>query len=184
MDALLTHIDVLLVLLVSFIVLRGVGWLGVERLSSWRAAGLGALAIMFLVTGTSHFTSMKHDFAAMIPDPLPNGLWVIYLTGVFEIAGAIGLLIPRTRRLAGICLVLFMVALFPANVYAALNEIPLGGEAPTPLWLRAPMQLIFIGMLWWTSIKKHPKEVGSPPAEEPVVIPINYPSEKDRRGEK
>jgi len=161
--------DVLLVLLVSFILLRGVGWLGVEWLSSWREAGRGALAIMFLITSTAHFSGMKHDLAAMIPEPLPDGLWVIYLTGVFEIAGAIGLLVPRTRRIAAICLVLLMVALFPANVYAALNGIPLGGEAPTPLWLRAPMQLLFIGMLWWTSIKEHPKEDGGPRVEELVV---------------
>ncbi len=155
--------------MISFILLRGVGWLGVERLSSWRAAGLGALAIMFLVTSTAHFTSMKYDLAAMMPEPLPDDLWVIYLTGVLEIAGAIGLLIPRTRRIAGICLVLLMVAAFPANVNAALNEIPFGGEAATPLWLRAPMQLLFIGTLWWTSIKEHPKEVEPPRVEEPLV---------------
>ena len=113
---------------------------------------------MFLFTGTSHFTGMKHDFAAMIPPPLPNDLWVIYLTGVFEIAGAVGLLIPRTRRPAGICLALLLVAMFPANVYAITNEIALGGNAPTPLWVRAPMQLLYIGMVWWTSIKKDPKE--------------------------
>ena len=142
------------VLVVSFLVLRGVGWLGVKQLSSWRNAGRLALVIMFLFTGTSHFTSMKYDFAAMIPAPLPNNLWVIYLTGVLEIVGALGLLIPRTRKLAGICLVLLLVALFPANVYAALNEIPLRGEAPTPLWLRGPIQLLFIGMVWWTSIKE------------------------------
>ena len=142
------------VLVVSFLLLRGVGWLRVKQLSSWRDAGRGALVIMFLFTGASHFTSMKYDFAAMIPAPLPNDLWVIYLTGVLEIAGAIGLLIPRTRKLAGICLVLLLVALFPANVYAALNDIPLRGEAPTPLWLRGPVQLLFIGMVWWTSIKE------------------------------
>jgi uncharacterized membrane protein len=142
------------VLVMSTLLLRGVGWLGVKQLSSWRDASRGGLVIMFLFTGASHFTSMKYDFAAMIPAPLPDDLWVIYLSGVLEIAGAIGLLIPRTRKVAGICLVLLLVALFPANVNAALNEIPLRGEAPTPLWLRAPMQLLFIGMVWWTSIKE------------------------------
>jgi uncharacterized membrane protein len=159
----------LFVLVISFVVLRGVGLLGVERLSTWRAAGRGALVVMFLFTGASHFTGMKYDFAAMIPAPLPNDLWVIYLTGVFEIAGAVGLLIPRTRRLAGICLVLLLVALFPANVYAALSEIPLRGEAATPLWIRTPMQLLYIGMVWWTSIKARPKEVGRPRLEERVA---------------
>jgi uncharacterized membrane protein len=153
--------EVLFVLTVSFTLLRGVGLLGVERLSSWRAAGRGALAVMFVFTGASHFTSMKHDFVAMIPDPLPDGLWVIYLTGVFEIAGAVGLLVPRTRKLAGILLTLLLAAMFPANVSAALNGIPFGGEAPTPLWLQAPMQLLFIAMLWWTSISSS-KEAGRP----------------------
>ena len=159
----------LFVLVISFILLRGVGLLGVERLSSWRAAGRGALVIMFLFTGTSHFTSMKYDFAAMIPPPLPNDLWVIYLSGVFEIAGAIGLLIPRTRKLAGICLVLLLVALFPANVYAALSEFLLRGEAATPLWIRTPMQLLYIGMIWWTSIKARPKDVGRPQVKKRVA---------------
>jgi uncharacterized membrane protein len=72
----------------------------------------------------------------------------------------LGLLIPRTRRLAGICLVVLLVALFPANVNAIINGIPLGGNAPTPLWVRGPMQLLYIGMVWWTSIKEHPKETG------------------------
>jgi uncharacterized membrane protein len=138
--------------MVSFVLLRGVGYLGVRRLSSWRNAGLGALAIMFLFTSTAHFTGMKHDLAAMMPEPLPDGLWIIYLTGLFEIAGAIGLLVPKTRRLAGIGLVLLLVAMFPANVNAVLNGIPLGGEPPTPLWLRTPMQILFIAMVWWTSV--------------------------------
>ncbi len=158
----------LFVLVISFILLRGLGALGVNRLSTWREDGRGALVIMFLSTGFSHFSSLKHDFAAMIPDPLPNGLWVIYLAGVFEIAGAVGLLIPRTRRLAGICLVLLLVALFPANVNAVINEIPLGGNAPTTLWVRAPMQLLYIGMVWWTSIKERSEKCGSPRVEEPV----------------
>jgi uncharacterized membrane protein len=152
----------LFVLVISFILLRGAGWLGVKRLSSWRDAGRIALVVMFLFTGFSHFSSLKYDFAAMIPAPLPNDLWVIYLAGLFQIAGAVGLLIPRTRRLAGICLVLLLVAMFPANVNAISNEIPLGGNAPMPLWVRAPMQLLYIGTIWWTSIKGGSKEVGRP----------------------
>ena len=161
--------EVLFVLLISFVLLRGVGFLGVERLSSWRNAGLGALAVMFLFTSTAHFSGLKYDLAAMMPEPLPDDLWIIYLTGFFEIAGAVGLLIPRTRRLAGICLVLLLVAQFPANVNAALNGIPLGGDAPTPLWLRTPMQLLFIGMVWWTSIHRPSKKVKQSQAKEPAV---------------
>lgn len=60
------------------------------------------IAIMFIFTGSTHFTDMKHDFAAMIPPPFTVDLWVIYLTGLRQIAGAIGLLIPNTKRLAGL----------------------------------------------------------------------------------
>jgi uncharacterized membrane protein len=161
--------EVLVVLLVSFVLLRGVGLLGVKRLSSWRHAGLGALAIMFLFTSTAHFSGMKHDLAAMMPEPLPDGLWIIYLTGAFEIAGAIGLLVPRTRRLAGICLVLLLIAQFPANVNAALGGIPLGGEPPTPLWLRTPMQILFIAMVWWTAVSARPQKAERPPTRGAVV---------------
>ncbi len=142
--------------------------LGVTRLSSWRVAGRGAVVIMFLFTGTGHFTSMKYDFSAMIPPPLPNDLWVIYLTGVLEIAGAVGLLIPRTRRPAGICLVLMLAALFPANVYAALNEIPLRGQAATPLLIRTPIQLLYMGMVWWTAVGKPLEQVEAPPPGKPT----------------
>ena len=123
----------LFVLVISFLLLRGLGLLGVRRLSSWREAGLIAVVILFLFTGSTHFSAMKHDYAAMLPSPLSGNLGIIYLTGVLEIAGALGLLVPRTRRLAGICLVLYLLAVFPGNVYAAVNEVPFRGEPPTPL---------------------------------------------------
>jgi uncharacterized membrane protein len=126
------------ILMASWIVLRAVGWLGVARLASWRECARYALSIMFLFTGVTHFTGMKYDYLAMIPSQLPAGLWTIYLAGVFEIAGAIGLLIPATRRIAGICLVLLLIAMFPANVNAALQDIPFRGRAPTPLCGCAP----------------------------------------------
>ena len=158
--------EVLVVLLVSFVLLRGLGYLGVRRLSTWRDAGLGALVVMFLFTSTAHFSSMKHDLAAMMPEPLPDGLWIIYLTGVFEIAGAIGLLIPTTRRLAGVGLLLLLIAMFPANVNAALNGIPLGGEPATALWLRTPMQILFMVMVWWTSVA-YPESRGTARVPDP-----------------
>jgi uncharacterized membrane protein len=160
----------LFILLISLVVLRGVGYLGVRRLSSWRMAGLFAVAIMFLFTGATHFTSMKHDYAAMLPGPLSGNLGIIYLTGTLQIVGAVGLLVPRTRRLAGVCLVLLLLAMFPGNVYAAVNEVPFRGEAPTPLWLRTPIQLFFIGMVWWTAVRKSLGRVGAPPTAGPTPM--------------
>jgi uncharacterized membrane protein len=146
------------ILVIASILLRGAGWLGVRWFASWRDAVRVALAIMFLFTGATHFSDMQHDYLAMVPEPLPKGLWVIYLTGLLEVVGAIGLLIPRLQRVAAIGLVILLIAMFPANVNAALNGIPFRGEPPTSLWLRLPMQLLFIGALWWTSIREpyHP----------------------------
>jgi uncharacterized membrane protein len=158
----------LFLLVISFLVLRTIGLLGVRRLSSWKEAGLIAVAIMFLFTGSTHFSDMRHDYAAMLPGFVPMKVWVIHLTGALQILGAVGLLIPRTRRLAGICLVLLLVAMFPGNVYAAINDVPFRGEPPTPLWLRTPIQLLFIGMVWWTSIKERREEVELARVKEPV----------------
>jgi uncharacterized membrane protein len=146
----------LVVLAVSFVLLRLLGLFGVARLASAREAARAALAVMFLFTGSMHFSGLKHDFAAMIPDPFPNGLWVVYLTGAFEIAGGIGLLVPWTRTVASRCLVLLLVVMFTANVNAVLNDIPLGGDAPMPLWLRAPMQLLYIAVTWWVATRTAP----------------------------
>jgi uncharacterized membrane protein len=122
--------------------------------TGWRNAARVGIAVMFLFTAASHFSSLKHDLAAMIPPPLTGALWVIYVTGLLEGAGAIGLLIPRTRRMAAWGLVALLVALFPANVYAALSGVTLGGAAATPLWFRTPLQVFWIAVLWLTSLSR------------------------------
>jgi len=76
---------------------------------------------------------------------------MIYLTGVLEFLGAIGLLLARFERWAALGLIALLIAMFPANVKAALQAIPLRGKSPTPLWLRAPMQVLFIALLWWST---------------------------------
>ncbi len=75
----------------------------------------------------------------------------MFFTGLCEILGAIGLVIAPVQRLAGIALILLLVALFPANINAARNAIPLRGKPPTPLWLRLPLQMVWIGLLWWST---------------------------------
>jgi len=70
---------------------------------------------------------------------------------VLIVLGAIGLLIPRLQRPAGIALVLFFVAGLPANIYAAQAGIFLGGQPATPVWIRVPIHLIFIALAWWST---------------------------------
>jgi uncharacterized membrane protein len=113
----------------------------------WRDAARVGLAVMFVFTGGSHFSSLKHDLAAMIPPPLTGDLRVIYITGGLLLAGAVGLMVPRFRKWAGWGLAAMLVGLFPANIYAAMTGVTLGGSPTTPLWLRVPLQLFWIALL-------------------------------------
>jgi len=108
---------------------------------------------MFMFTGASHFSSLKHDMAAMIPPPFNGALWVIYMTGILELAGAVGLLLTRWRKWAAWGLVVLLVALLPANICAARSGVPIGGRPPFALWWRVPLQLFWIAMLWWSTIR-------------------------------
>lgn len=119
---------------------------------SWKDAVRLGLAVMFLFTAGSHVSSLKYDLAAMIPPPLTGALWVIYVTGLLEAAGAIGLLTRRWQRPAAWCLIALLVAMFPANVYAAVSGVTLGGAAATPLWIRTPLQIFWIASLWCSTI--------------------------------
>lgn len=132
---------------------------------NWRDAVRVGLGVMFLFTAVSHFSPLRKDMAAMIPPPLTGALWVVDLTGVLEALGAIGLLTARFRRVAAWCLILLVLAMFPANVYAALADVKLGGRAPSALWWRTPLQGFWILLLWWSaaSAKRSDAHAASPP---------------------
>lgn len=142
---------VLIVLLVSWVVFRGVGAVGVHALASWQNSARYALVVMFIFTASAHFNQMKHDLARMIPAYFRRLLLIVYTTGVLELLGAAGLMLPKVRRVAGICLMALLVGMFIANVNAAQKGVTLRGKPPTPLWLRAPMQVLFIALLWWST---------------------------------
>jgi uncharacterized membrane protein len=142
---------VLIVLLVSWVALRGIGAAGVHALATWQDSSRDALAVMFVFTASAHFNKMKHDLARMIPVYFPQPLLIVYITGGLELLGAAGLMLPQFRRLAGICLIALLIGMFVANINAAQKGVTLRGKPPTPLWLRAPMQILFIGLLWWST---------------------------------
>jgi len=139
------------VLFGSLLLYRGLGALGVGPLAAWPAATRWALATLFLLTASAHFNRMKEDLVRMLPAWVPAPRLTIYLTGVCEILGAIGLLLPETRRWAGLAMILFLIAIFPANIKAARERLPIRGKPAPPLALRLPMQLLLIGLLWWTT---------------------------------
>jgi len=142
---------VLLILVVSVLVFRGLGFAGVSALASWAAAVRDGLAVMLLFTASAHFTPMKEDLIRMTPRWVPRPRAMVFFTGLCEIAGAIGLVIPTTRHVAGIALILFFIAVLPANIQAARAGITLRGRPATPLWLRLPMQVLFIVLAWWST---------------------------------
>ena len=143
---------VLFVLLISLLLYRAIGALGVAALATWAGATRYALATMLIFTASAHFTKMKSDLVRMIPDWIPQPMAVIYFTGVCEIAGAIGVLFPNTRQAAGIALIVFFIVVFPANVKAARTGVAVGSKRPTPLSLRASMQVLFIALTWWSAL--------------------------------
>jgi uncharacterized membrane protein len=143
---------VLVVLLVSLVLFVGLGSLGVGALSTWHEVVAWALATMFLFTASSHFVARtREDLIAMVPGVFPKPALLVSLTGFLEGLGAVGLMIPATRGLAGLCLVLLLVALLPANVSAARRGVPMRGRAPTPLLVRIPMQILFVGLTLWAT---------------------------------
>lgn len=144
----------LIVLLVSWFIFRLLGALTVPIFLSWHDCLRYALAVMFLFTSAAHFNRLRHDLARMIPVFVPAPMALVYLTGALELAGAIGLMLPHhIHRLTAWCLIAFLIAVFPANVYAALAGATLGGKPVTRLWLRTPMQLLFIALLYWSAHK-------------------------------
>ncbi|NUR72827.1 MAG: hypothetical protein HOU81_18595 [Hamadaea sp.] len=147
-----------LVLLVALVVFRGLGAAGVRRFADWPAAAAHALAVMLFMTASAHFVPgdvtvmpTHEDLVAMVPPAVPVPSAMVYVTGVLEFLGALGLILGRTRRAAGYCLALLFVVMLPANVYAATADIPFDGAPATPLWQRIPEQILYIATALWST---------------------------------
>ncbi|MET8282483.1 DoxX family membrane protein [Micromonospora sp. NPDC005174] len=135
----------LIALIVGSALARLVGLAGVSALDGWHPALRVGLALMFVVTGIAHFVGKRRaDLIAMVPPRLPRPDLLVTLTGALELAGAVGLLIPATARLAAAGLGLLMLAMFPANVSAARRGLLLAGRPVTPLGQRTVLQLVFV----------------------------------------
>jgi uncharacterized membrane protein len=134
----------LITLLVGSIVARIVGWPGVGYVNSWTAAIAVGLAAMFLLTGAAHFApAMRADLIAIVPPRLPAPGLLVTVTGVLELLGALGLLLPVTRVAAAVCLLALMLAMFPANVHASRMPNP-PKSMTTRLSLRTATEVVFL----------------------------------------
>jgi uncharacterized membrane protein len=127
---------------------------------SWpKRIALLALAFAFVAAGTNHFVNPDF-FVAIMPPYLPAHLELVYLSGVVEIAGGIGVLIPALRSLAGWGLVALLVAVFPANLHMALHPELFSDMTPFALYSRLPIQILFIAWAYWATRADtaHPNE--------------------------
>jgi uncharacterized membrane protein len=116
-----------------------------------RLLSLLLLAATFIAAGVLHFVRPLM-FARIVPPFLPWPMALVYVSGVAEILGGLGLLIPALRPWAGLGLIALLVAVFPANVYMAVAPERAGfGIAPVWLWLRLPLQVLLIAWVWWAT---------------------------------
>jgi len=150
---------ILAVLVTATLVFRALGALGVRRFASWPVSAAHGLAVMLVLTASAHFvpasvTVMPNhaDMVRIVPPFLPFPGALVYLTGVLELLGALGLVLTATRWLAGIGLTALFVAMLPANIYEAVADVSFAnGQAPSPLWQRIPEQILYIGVALWAA---------------------------------
>jgi uncharacterized membrane protein len=135
----------LLVLVGGTLTARIAGAAGLNTVDSWPAATRVGLALMLVLTASAHFLSRRADLIRMVPPGLPSPPLLVTITGLAELAIAVGLVIPTSAPFAASALVALLIAMFPANVHAARAGIPLGGKPPMPLVPRTVVQLLFVG---------------------------------------
>lgn len=120
-------------------------------------SGRIAMAAMLVFTAIAHFAFTK-GMAMMLPNFIPYKTEVVYLTGIFEIAAAIGLFIPSLSVITAWLLIAFFILVLPANIYAAINHIDyqngtFDGNGLSYLWFRIPLQILFIVWIYLSAIK-------------------------------
>ncbi len=134
----------LITLLVGSLVARIAGWLGVGYVGGWAAAIAVGLGAMFVLTGIAHFAPpLRTDLIAIVPPRLPAPGLLVTITGVLELLGVAGLLVPATRVAAAVCLLVLMLAMFPANVYASRMPNP-PASMTTRLSVRGATEIVFL----------------------------------------
>lgn len=133
-----------------------------------RPVGRWFVAVSFVAVGVAHFV-VPEPFVLIVPAYLPWHLELVYLSGAFEIAGGVGVLTPRLRRLAGWGLIALLAAVYPANINMLVNDIYLP-DMPQErwlLWARMPMQFVMAAMVLWAAdiwpAPARPTETRPPP---------------------
>jgi len=108
--------------------------------------------LFFFIAGIMHFVQ-DDAFAAIVPPLLPFPKLIVWITGVMEFIFALGLVLPKYRKLSGFWLAPYLLAVLPANIYMAMYNIPLGEAtaSPTALWVRVALQFPLIVLILWAT---------------------------------
>ncbi|MFL1484071.1 DoxX family protein [Marinobacter sp. LN3S78] len=166
-----------MIFFLSLLVLTGFAWLfgqlGVPSLRDGRACMRLALAIALVFFGVDHLLTPER-YLAMIETWMPWPEVVIALTGLCEIAGGLGLLLPALRRWAGLLLAVYFIAVFPANVHNAVQGLNVDGLPSSQwyYWLRLAFQPLAV---WWAlysaGILRWPFDRSTPLNQTPTTSP-------------
>jgi uncharacterized membrane protein len=117
------------------------------------SVGLGFVFLWFFIGGIMHFMATDME-ARIVPPWMPWPVAAVLISGVFELLGAAGLLVPRARRAAGIGLFLLTIVVTPAHIYMLqrpeLFPVPLWA-----LWLRLPVQAGLLWLILWSTRPAH-----------------------------
>lgn len=113
-----------------------------KRISKW------LFAAAFVCAGANHFVNPDF-YMRMMPPFLPAPLFLVYMSGVFEIALGVLLLAPRFSRPAAYGLIALLIAVFPANIYMAANPHLFAEFSPAALYARLPLQSVLIAWAFW-----------------------------------
>lgn len=106
------------------------------------------IALFFMAGGIAHFV-VADFFVMAMPSYLGYHKELVLISGVFEILGAVGILVPQTRLLAGYGLIALIVAVYPANINMALHPENYKELPELFLYARLPFQFLFIWFVWW-----------------------------------
>ncbi|MGK0290413.1 MAG: putative membrane protein [bacterium] len=110
------------------------------------------LGALFILGGIAHFTKTQ-VYLNIMPSYIPWHLAMVYISGVIEIILGIAVMIPQFKKLAGYGLIGLLIAIFPANINMAINNISFGDAPASPafLWGRLPIQLLLIVWAYWVT---------------------------------
>jgi uncharacterized membrane protein len=116
----------------------------------YKKLALSVVFFWFAVGGIGHFLAPEF-FLKIIPPTLPLRLHAVYISGFFELAGALALLYKKYRRAAGIALICLTIAVTPANVYMWLHPELFPSVPEVLLWIRLVLQILLLWLIGWAT---------------------------------